>query len=38
VQGRERLTAAIEMTLGIHTIGTLWLIGCVLFGFWWSAG
>jgi 1,4-dihydroxy-2-naphthoate octaprenyltransferase len=38
MQGRERLTAAIEMTLGIHTIGTLWLIGCVLFGFWWSAG
>jgi 1,4-dihydroxy-2-naphthoate octaprenyltransferase len=38
MQGRERLAAAIEMTLGIHTIGSLWLIGCVLFGFWWSAG
>lgn len=38
MQGRERLTAAIEMTLGIHTIGSLWLMGCVLFGFWWSAG
>lgn len=34
VENRPQLTAAIKMTLGIHTIGILWLIGCVLFEFW----
>jgi 1,4-dihydroxy-2-naphthoate octaprenyltransferase len=32
---RDGLTAAIEATLGIHTIGSIWLIGCALFLFFW---
>lgn len=31
--GRVALTRAIEATLGIHTIGTLWLAGVALYGF-----
>lgn len=30
------MTAAIEGTLAIHTIGSIWLLGCVLFQHWWS--
>ena len=33
---REHMTRAIESTLAIHTIGSIWLIGCVLFQHWWS--
>ena len=32
---RDGMTAAIEATLGIHTIGSIWLIGCALFLFFW---
>ncbi len=31
---REAMTKSIEATLGIHTIGCLWLAGCALFGVW----
>jgi hypothetical protein len=31
IDERTRMTAAIESTLAIHTIGSLWLIGCILF-------
>jgi 1,4-dihydroxy-2-naphthoate octaprenyltransferase len=37
VQEREPLAKAIEATLAIHTLGSLWLTGCVLY-LWWSAG
>jgi len=35
---RGRMTAAIESTLAIHTIGSLWLIACMIFVIWQSAG
>ena len=28
---RKRMTRAIETTLGVHTVGTLWLTGCVIY-------
>ena len=31
IADRPGMTKAIEMTLGIQTIGTIWLVGCVLF-------
>jgi hypothetical protein len=31
VADRGSMTGAIEATLGIHTIGSLWLIGCALY-------
>lgn len=32
---RAGMTKAIESTLAIHTVGSIWLLGCVLFtGFW----
>jgi len=31
ISDRPGMTKAIEMTLGIQTIGTIWLVGCVLF-------
>jgi hypothetical protein len=31
------MTRAIEMTLGIHTIGAIWLTGCALFIGYFSA-
>lgn len=37
LQDRGGLTRAIEATLGIHTLGSLWLCACLLFSFWWSA-
>jgi len=37
VQDREGMTSAIEMTLAIHTLGAVWLSGCVLFAWWWPA-
>lgn len=36
IADRGRMTAAIESTLAIHTIGSLWLVGCVLFKHWWT--
>ncbi|MDH3614442.1 MAG: prenyltransferase [Gammaproteobacteria bacterium] len=35
IQDRGRMTDAIESTLAIHTVGSLWLTGCVLFLHWW---
>ncbi len=34
---REGMTKAIEATLAIHTLGSLWLTGCVLY-LWWATG
>ncbi len=31
IANRPAMTRAIEMTLGIHTIGSIWLAGCALF-------
>jgi 1,4-dihydroxy-2-naphthoate octaprenyltransferase len=31
IDDRPRMTSAIEATLAIHTIGSLWLVGCALF-------
>ena len=31
VADRPRMTAGIEATLAIHTIGALWLTGCALY-------
>lgn len=36
VQDRPRMTQAIEATLTIHTIGTVWLTGSVLFAAFWG--
>ena len=36
VADRDSMTRAIENTLAIHTVGSLWLLGCVLFQHWWS--
>ena len=36
VADRGNMTRAIESTLAIHTVGSLWLLGCVLFQHWWS--
>ena len=38
VQDRAKLTQAIEATLAIHTLGSLWLAGCLLFLTWWAPG
>jgi 1,4-dihydroxy-2-naphthoate octaprenyltransferase len=35
VENRESMTQAIESTLAIHTVGSLWLTGCALFNLWW---
>jgi hypothetical protein len=31
IEDRAAMTQAIEGTLGIHTIGCLWLTGCVVY-------
>jgi 1,4-dihydroxy-2-naphthoate octaprenyltransferase len=31
IEDRSGMTAAIESTLAIHTVGSIWLTGCVLF-------
>ncbi len=36
LEERERLRRAIESTLGIHTLGSLWLCGVVLWSAWWT--
>ena len=35
VARREAMAKAIESTLAIHTLGSVWLIGCVLY-LWWA--
>jgi 1,4-dihydroxy-2-naphthoate polyprenyltransferase len=37
MEEREGMTRTIEATLAIHTIGSVWLIACVLFTLFWSA-
>lgn len=34
---RDGMRRAIEATLGIHTLGSLWLCGVVLYAAWWPA-
>jgi 1,4-dihydroxy-2-naphthoate octaprenyltransferase len=36
IEDRAAMTKAIEGTLAIHTIGSLWLAACVLYLHWWS--
>jgi hypothetical protein len=38
ISDRDSMTAAIEGTLAIHTVGCLWLIGCMLYLYWTMAG
>lgn len=35
LENRESMTQAIESTLAIHTIGSLWLTACALYFLWW---
>jgi 1,4-dihydroxy-2-naphthoate octaprenyltransferase len=37
VEDRNSMTRAIESTLAIHTIGSLWLCACMLYLHWWPA-
>ena len=37
VADRDRMTKAIEATLGIHTLGSLWLAACALFVAFWGS-
>jgi len=37
VEDRNSMTRAIEGTLAIHTIGSLWLCACLLYVHWWPA-
>ena len=34
IEDRDRMTRAIESTLAIHALGSLWLCACVLFMLW----
>ena len=36
IEDRPGMTRAIEGTLAIHTIGSLWLAGCLLYLHWWG--
>lgn len=36
IDDRKAMTSAIESTLAIHTLGSIWLTGCVLYMFWWG--
>jgi len=38
VANRDGMTKAIESTLAIHTLGSLWLTGCMMYLYWWTAG
>lgn len=35
IKDRDRITSAIESTLAIHMVGSIWLVGCALFQHWW---
>jgi 1,4-dihydroxy-2-naphthoate octaprenyltransferase len=37
VEDRNSMTRAIEGTLAIHTVGSLWLCACILYLYWWPA-
>jgi 1,4-dihydroxy-2-naphthoate octaprenyltransferase len=36
IDDRDGMTKAIEGTLAIHTIGSIWLAGCMLYLHWWG--
>ncbi len=36
IEDRDGMTKAIEGTLAIHTIGSIWLVGCMLYLYWWG--
>lgn len=36
VAERDAMTRAIEGTLAIHTLGSIWLVGCALYLHWWG--
>jgi len=36
IEDRDGMTKAIESTLAIHTLGSIWLTGCALFVFFWT--
>ena len=36
IENREGMTRGIEGTLAIHTIGSIWLAGCLLYLHWWG--
>ena len=36
IDDRAGMTKAIEGTLAIHTIGSIWLLGCMLYMHWWG--
>jgi len=36
IEDRAGMTAGIEGTLAIHTIGSVWLAGCLLYLHWWG--
>ncbi len=38
IEDRQAMTKAIESTLAIHLVGSLWLVGCALYLHWWGAG
>ncbi len=35
IENRVSMTQAIESTLAIHTVGSLWLTACALYSLWW---
>ena len=37
VANRAAMTSGIEATLGIHTLGSLWLVGCALYMTFWGS-
>jgi 1,4-dihydroxy-2-naphthoate octaprenyltransferase len=37
VENRARMTEAIEATLGVHTVGSIWLAACALYIAFWGA-
>jgi len=37
IEDRNGMTKAIESTLAIHTLGSIWLTGCALFLFFWAS-
>lgn len=37
IEDRDGMTKAIESTLAVHTLGSVWLAGCALFTYFWAA-
>jgi len=36
IDDRDAMTSAIESTLAIHMLGSIWLTGCLLYMIWWG--